>query len=487
MAAIDNPPFLSAAATAARVRRGEISALEATDAAIARIEALDGAINAVVVRDFERARDAARSLDRQRAADDKRPLLGVPMTVKESYNVAGLPQTWGFPEHRDNRADTDSLAVARLKAAGAIILGKTNVPVALADWQSHNPIYGLTRNPWDLARSPGGSSGGSAAALAAGFVPLEIGSDIGGSIRVPAHFCGVFGHKPTYGIVPPQGHALPGVERTSDLSVCGPLARTAPDLDLALGILAGPDADMAQGYRLALSAPRHAALKDFRILVLDAHPLVPTARVVSDAVSRLADRLARLGATVARSSPRVPDLAEAGRVYIQLLGAETNSRMPADARRRMEDAAAGVAADDDSLEAIRRRNINLTHRDWVALDDRRARIRRQWRELFQDWDVVLSPPLSTPAFPHMLNVEQNAKRIVIDNQEITFVDQLVWPGVATMAGLPATVAPNGLTPEGLPIGVQIMGAPFDDRTTIGFATLIEREFGGFQPPPDFAG
>ena len=471
----------------AQLGRGEVSAVELVDQAIARIEKLDGSINAVVVRDFDRARDTAREADRRRARGDRAPLLGVPMTVKESYNVAGLPTTWGFPEFKDNRARDDAATVARLKAAGAIIVGKTNVPVALADWQSFNPIYGVTRNPWNLDYSPGGSSGGSAASLAAGYVPLEIGSDIGGSVRVPSHFCGVFGHKATYGLIPVRGQSLPGTTRAPDLSVCGPMARTAADLDLALGILAGPEQEMANGYRLALAEPRHGDLADYRVLVLDAHPLVPTRREVVDAVSRFASNLEKAGVKVARSSDLVPDLAHAGRVYVQLLGAETANRMPPQQRRTIEDVAAKLSPDDDSLHAIRLRNINLSHSDWVVLDEQRVRIKAQWRKLFETFDVVIGPPLSTAAFPHDLDRDQNAKRVNIDGKEITYVDQLVWPGVATLAGLPATVAPIDRTDDGLPLGIHIMGAQFDDRTTIAFAGLIERAFGGFKPPPEFAG
>ncbi|HRK68762.1 MAG TPA: amidase family protein, partial [Hyphomonas sp.] len=210
--AITDLAKLGAAATAEAVRSGKISALEACDAAIARIEALDKTINAVVVRDFERARAAARQIDETRKADDPRRLLGVPMTVKESNDVEGLPSTWGFESFANVDAPRDAVVVQRLKAQGAVILGKTNVPVALGDWQSENPVYGRTLNPYDPARSPGGSSGGAAAALATGMVPLEIGSDIGGSIRMPSHMCGVFGHKPTWGIVPLRGHGFPGTD-----------------------------------------------------------------------------------------------------------------------------------------------------------------------------------------------------------------------------------------------------------------------------------
>src|SRR5262249_3372140 len=223
-------------------------------------------INAIVVRDFDRAISAAKTADAAIARGERKPLLGVPMTVKESHNVAGLPTTWGFAQFKDFIAAEDSVGVKRLKAAGAIIVGKTNVPVGLADWQSVNPVYGRTRNPWNLDRSPGGSSGGSSAALAARMTPLEFGSDIGGSIRVPAGFCGVYGHKPSFGIIPRRGQSPPGADGApTPLSVVGPMARTAADLEVALGVLAGPDEEEATAYRLELPPARHKRLGDFRV------------------------------------------------------------------------------------------------------------------------------------------------------------------------------------------------------------------------------
>src|SRR5437764_8806209 len=242
----------------------QISARELLDAAISRVEALDPKINAVVVRDFEGARAAADIADAALTKGERRPLLGLPMTVKEAFHVAGLPTTWGNPKFKDWKAEVDALAVQRLKAAGAVVLGKTNVPLGLSDSQSYNDVYGTTNNPWDLTRTPGGSSGGSAAALAAGFVPLELGSDIGGSLRGPAHFCGVFSHKPTLDLVPQRGSGppqIPAVPVRGDLAVYGPMARSAADLALELNVLAGPDEMMEGiGYKLALPQPPHEKL-----------------------------------------------------------------------------------------------------------------------------------------------------------------------------------------------------------------------------------
>ena len=254
------PTFLSATELARRLRAREIGCLELLDHYIARIERLDPRINAVVVRDFGRARDRARAMDSQ--SDRSAPLFGVPTTVKESFDVAGLPTTWGFVQHKDFVPKEDALAVARAKAAGAVVLGKTNVPVGLADWQSYNELYGTTHNPFDLGRTPGGSSGGSSAALAAGFGALSLGSDIGGSLRSPAHYCGVYAHKPTWALVPARGHTpppLPPLPYARDLAVVGPMSRSAGDLADLLDVIAEPDPlEAGRGYRLALPAARHA-------------------------------------------------------------------------------------------------------------------------------------------------------------------------------------------------------------------------------------
>ena len=469
----------------------KVSAVELLERAIARIEARDERINAVVVRDFERAGDAARAADAALARGERGALLGLPMTVKEAYNVAGLPTTWGFSAARDFRPNEDALAIARVKAAGAVILGKTNVPLSLADWQSYNDIYGTTNNPWDLTRTPGGSSGGSAASLAAGYVSLELGSDIGGSLRTPAHYCGVFAHKPSLGLVPARGHTPPNVPALpveSDLVVIGPMARSAGDLSVALDVVAGPDEQAnAIAYRLALPPPRHEDLKSFRVLVIDTHPLIPTASTVRAALERLTERLNKAGARIARASPLLPDLADAARIYTRLLSSFLAAFWPIDLYGRVETAAKALPPDDDSLAAWRARGSVLSHRDWIATDGARARLRRQWRELFREWDVVLCPPMPTPAFPHDHSPDQRARRIDIDGTPHPYLDQIVWPGVATVAGLPATVAPIDRSTMGLPIGVQIVGPYLEDRTTIRFAELIEREFGGFVAPPEIRG
>jgi len=479
--------YRTVAELASGLARRQFSAAELVEHAIARIEALDGPINAVVVRDFERGRSAAVQADAALRRGEARPLLGIPMTVKESFHVAGLPTTWGIPRFKDWRATQDAVVVARAKAAGAVVLGKTNVPLLLSDVQSFNEIYGTTNNPWDLTRTPGGSSGGSAAALAAGYVPIELGSDLNGSLRAPAHYCGVFAHKPSLGLVPLRGHtppATPALPVEIDLAVAGPMARSAADLELLLNVIAGPDEPMATGYRMALGPPRHDRLQGFRVLIVDTHPLLPTAQSIRTAIDRFAEKLEKAGAKVARSSPLLPDLAQMARTYMLLLMSLAGADMPAEAHRRLQGVAAGLPAEDQSLSAMRVRGIVLSHRDWIAADNVRRAIQQQWRDLFREWDVVVCPAEPIPAFPHD-HAPREARRLDIDGRDFPFSDRVVWPGVATLPGLPATAVPIARTETGLPIGVQVIGPYLEDRTTLAFARLVERELGGFVRPPRF--
>lgn len=484
----DHLAYRSVAELRALLDSRQVSAVELFERAVARIMTRDGQINAVVVRDFERARASAVAADQALARGERRPLLGIPITVKESFNVAGLPTTWGFPTARNWRPTEDAVAVTRLKEAGAIVLGKTNLATAIADWQSFNPVYGTTNNPFDLKRTPGGSSGGSAAALAAGYVALELASDISGSIRIPAHLCGVFGHKPSTNLVSQRGHTPPGAvplptDLTSGLGVCGPMARTAADLELALDILAGPDEQQATAYRLSLPPARHDQLKAFRVLVIDDHPLLPVANDIRVALGRLADRLVAMGASVARSSPLVPDLAESARLHTRMVRNIVALGRPPEFFQKMRDEVAALKADDNSLKASRLRAPLLTHHDWMAAEIARARLGVQWAALFKQFDVVLCPPFSVVAFPHDQKPDMEDRTIEIDGNASPYLSLIVWSTVATLPGLPATVMPIGRSSSGLPIGVQIMGPLLEDRTPLMFARLAEREFGGFSTPP----
>jgi len=475
--------FLSATELAQKIRAQETSSRELTDLYIERIERLDGDINAVVVRDFEAARLAADEADRALAEGrEVGPLHGVPMTIKEAYDIEGLPTTWGIPEFKDNLATGDSESVKRFKAAGAVFLGKTNVPLNLADFQSYNEVYGTTRNPWNGERTPGGSSGGSSAALAAGLSALEAGSDIGGSIRNPAHFCGVYGHKPTWNIVPQQGHSLPGMLASPDIAVVGPLARSAEDLALALDVVSGPEPLVASGWKLELPPPRHAKLSDYRIALWPTDAAAPVAIEVADRVQAMGDRLAALGATVSDSARPAFEVARSHQTYLYMLNGVMAAALPQEVLAAMEAQASALDPGDLSDDAVMVRAAVQKHGDWLRENNRREALRMAWRDFFQDWDILLCPQTATPAFEHD-HGPMNERILEVDGTPQRYFQQLFWAGLTTVAYLPSTVFPTGASREGLPIGLQAVGAEYADRTCIDFARLMTEEVGGFVPPP----
>ncbi len=422
--------------TARRIAQGETSAREECEAAIKRIEQRDGPINAVVVRDFDRAMDAAKEADARLARGEAGPLLGVPMTVKESNDVAGLPSTWGLESCRDHIADTDSPAVAKFKQAGAIILGKTNVPVMLADWQAVNPVYGRTNNPHDLDRVPGGSSGGSAAALASGMVPLEFGSDIGGSIRVPASYCGVYGLKTSYGAIGLEGHYFPGTD-TADipLSVVGPMARETGDIALALDLVS----------TIALPRPRKRKLEDYKLLLVDDAFAVDDS--VLQAIEDVVAGCVGAGAKVDRASPLLPDCQALHGEYVRML--------------------LTVLAVRDPTSEMELPDLG----GWFEMVDAQARAARQWRTLFEEYDAVLAPVAGTTAFPHDPK-GMEGRTVTINGEERPFGDQFGWIGLATYPGLPAISAPIGYDDDALPVGMQIIGPMHGDHDVTELARLI---------------
>jgi len=480
-------PFRPARQLAAAIRRKTIGCLELLDLYLARVEKHDGALNAVVVRDFERARARARAADRALARRDVwGPLHGVPMTVKESYDVAGLPTTWGVPTYKNNIASKNAVVVDRLLDAGVVLFGKTNVPLFLSDWQSFNAIYGTTNNPWDVTRAPGGSSGGSAAALAAGLTALEAGSDIGSSIRNPAHFCGVYGHKPTWGIVPRTGQALPWQKAPVDIDVVGPLARSAGDLAVALSIMAGPDTIDAAGWQLRLRAPRAKRLRDFKVaLMLDA-PESRVDRTVQDRLQALGDFLGRQKAKVNDRARPAIDTAEAFAVYTRLLRSATSDRQTdADFEANL-DVVAALAPDDQSYYARATRAAVISHREWLAANEARHRMRLAWAEFFTTYDLLLCPAAGVAAVPHDQGRERHKRTVAVNGAPVPVTDHLFWAGYSGMAFLPSTAAPCGFTPAGLPVGVQIVGPQYGDLTCLAFARLLEYQFQAFVPPPAFA-
>ena len=481
--------YRTASELVAALRARKVTSVDVIEAAIARIESLDERLNAVVVRDFDRARKAAKAADAARARGDDRPLLGVPFTVKEAFNVKGLPTTWGLPGTQDIPVTEDAVLVARLQAAGAVVLGKTNVPIMLMDWQTANPVYGATSNPWDIARTPGGSSGGSAAALAAGFVPLEFGSDMAGSLRIPASFCGVFTHRPTHGLVPMRGFVPPGTPALSvaasvDLAVVGPMARSAADLMLALGAIAGPDDAGAVAYCLRLPPPRHRSLKDFRVLALDEDPSAPTDAQVRKTHAELYDHLEAAGCNVARQSSLLPDLHSSARNFVELLMAFFGADMAEKDYAKAAPAAKKLSQKTSDIESAGKRALVMSHRDWIHSDRRRVELAHRWRQVFAEWDAVLCPAAPCTAFPHDQR-PLDQRTVTVDGHPMPYNSLSMWAAWPTPTGQPVTVMPIGRDSAGLPIGMQIIGPYLEDCTSIAFAGHVKKAFGGFLAPPDF--
>lgn len=433
--------LMGAAETAQAIAEGRTTAVAECEAAIARIEALNPALNAVIVKDYERARADARAADAAVAAGERRPLLGVPMTVKESFELAGTAQTWGFAAHAGHVNAEDGSTVRRLKAAGAVILGKTNVPVGLADLQSVNPNYGRTVNPHDPALVPGGSSGGSAVALASGMVPLEIGTDIGGSIRTPAHFCGVYGHKTSYGVIPLDGHRYPGTDGADrPLSVAGPMARHAGDLSLALDVVA----------RDPLPRATISSLAGVRLFVLTSHPRARVSREIEAGIEAAAARAEAAGATIVQASDLLPDLSAIVDHYIPMLNMIISGGMP--------------GPDGQAPTLLK----------WFGLCDAQARVERAFARFFESHDAILAPVFGTTAFAHDDEPDLRKRTLTIDGEETPFAEQFAWISMATFAGLPATSAPIGTAANGMPFNMQIIGARRRDHDMIALAGMLGR-------------
>ena len=483
-----NGAYRSATDLLGALDRGELSSLELLEFLLARVDREDAAINAVVARDPDSARARAQEADAARARGESwGPLHGLPMTIKNSIEVVGMPTTSGAPELAGHMPKTHADAAARLIDAGAIVFGKTNLPLYAGDFQTYNEVHGTTNNPWNLECGPGGSSGGSAAALAAGFTPLELGSDIGGSIRNPAHFCGVYGHKPTWQIVPGRGHipGPPGALSPPDLAVLGPLARTPEDLDLALGVLAGPSPGDAVAWRLELPAPRHERLSDFRVALWLDQPGRPVAAEVGDLIQAAADRIAAAGARVDDRARPAIDAEDAHARYLRLLWSVMGTGFPPPVRAQLEAAHGTLDPGDVSANAQMIRGAVGPHRAWLSDNEARHHMRARWAELFTEVDVLLCPIMPTAAFAHD-HRPMEQRTLLVDGVEVPYLEQLFWAGQMTLTYLPATVVPVGRTSDGLPVGMQVVAPHLEDRTAIHFARCIEDVVGGFVSPPGLA-
>jgi amidase len=454
-----------------------ISARELLDAHVARNDALAAKLNAVVATDLGRARKDAQAIDDARVKREPLgALAGIPMTIKDGTDVENMPATSGNPALADrpkNCADAD--VVKSVRREGAVVWGKTNVPLMLDDFQSYNDIYGATNNPYDPSRVPGGSSGGAAAALAAGITPLEIGSDIGGSLRHPANFCGVLALKPTWGVLSLRGQVppLPGKYVDLDLGVTGPMARNAGDLRLLWNVLRGS----------AGAAPRD--IKGARVAVWEDEPGFPLGSDVRDGVKRAADALANAGAAVERATLPFTG-SELMETYYDLLIAVLGATFPKElydgfVAQRAQDLEATREGTDPFGASLYRLRATASYRDVLAAMTKRQDMKDKLAAYHASgWDIILSPISPVPAFPHDHSQPQMARMLEMDGTKIPYMTMLNWIALATALRGPAMAVPAGRTASGLPVGVQLIG-PGEDRL-FDFAHALEDRLGGFSPP-----
>jgi len=474
----------SARELAAMIRRKQISSREMLDFFLTAIAERNESLNAVVTLDEENARRAADEADEAVARGDALgPLHGLPMTIKDTFETAGIRTTAGNPIWKDHVPTRDADTVAKLKRAGVVVFGKTNLPFMASDVQSYNDLFGCTNNPYDLTRTPGGSSGGAAAAVAAGFTSLELGSDIGGSIRTPSHWTGIYGHKPSFGIVSNLGHmpGPPGAQSQPDLAVAGPLARSAEDLAIALDVLAAPDENDAAGWRLDLARPRHERLSDFRVATWFEDPAIPVDDAVRARFEATIEALRGAGVQVDEKARPALVLKDLIRAFDRLLMPIVLAEIPDEALAGLTRFANSFDKEDMSDAAEAARAPLIQHRDWLKANEYRQKLRVTFREFFSSYDVLLCPVTSVPAISHD-HSPFAARTIQVNGETRPYKDLFGWISMATACHLPATVAPVGSTPEGLPVGVQIIGPYLEDHTTIEFARLLGDVIGGFSPP-----
>ncbi len=476
----------SATEIVAGIAAGQVSSRELLTTLLDRVERRRD-LNAVVTLDAERAMAAAARADEAVARGEPLGRLhGLPMTVKDAFETEGLRTTSGAPELADHVPDRDADAVARLRQAGAVIFGKTNLPIYAGDVQTYNEVFGTTNNPWDLSRAAGGSSGGAAAALAARLTPLELGSDIGGSIRNPAHYCGVAGVKPTFGIVPIRGHipGPPGSLSEGDIGVAGPMARTVEDLELGLDVLAGPDAARAVAWRLELPPPRATSLDGYRVATWLDDPAAPVDRSVLALLEGAVGTLADAGARVDEGASLGVDLQEVAEVYLQLLVGVLANGYPAEVLAAADEMAAALDPADRSMPTLFLRGLAQRKRDWNRTHERREQIRARWADLFRDVDVLLCPIAGTAAFPHDHQADQLARTVSVNGEQRPGLETLVWAGLVGMAHLPAAVVPVGTTADGLPAGIQVVAPYLEDRTALDVARRLSALVGDIGAPPE---
>ena len=469
-----------------KIKQREVSSLEVLESFLAQVEKVNPTINAIVALDIERAKEKAIEADNKINLKSKLGSLhGLPMTIKDAFEVEGIVSTGGNPAWKDNIPKRNAEAVQRLVDAGAIIFGKTNVPFLSSDLQSFNKIYGTTNNPWDLERTPGGSSGGSAAALAAGMTPLELGSDIGGSIRVPAHFCGLYGHKPSYNIISEVGHMPPppgSILTGNGLSVAGPLARSPEDLEIALDVLVSAQEQDSQAWKVKLPKARTKKIKELKIAVWPDEPYAEADNEITNLIKDTAKDLKHAGAKVETVDLPI-SFEEIDKIYSLLLNPLMLAGSPKETFETLAKLNESLDPNDVSELAKVARGSVLKHADWVLVNAIRQNMRQKWREFFNKFDVILCPTCITPAFKHNHN-PVHERKLTINGKDDEYLRATLWAGPAVSAGLPSTNVPIGMSSNNLPISMQITGPYLEDKTCLEVAKVVRNIRGGFKIPPN---
>ena len=478
--------FNSAHEILEKIKQRKVSSLEVLESFLAQVEKVNPTINAIVALDIERAKEKAIEADNKINLKSKLgPLHGLPMTIKDAFEVEGIVSTGGNPAWKDNIPKRNAEAVQRLVDAGAIIFGKTNVPFLSSDLQSFNKIYGTTNNPWDLERTPGGSSGGSAAALAAGMTPLELGSDIGGSIRVPAHFCGLYGHKPSYNIISEVGHMPPppgSILTGNGLSVAGPLARSPEDLEIALDVLVSAQEQDSQAWKVKLPKARTKKIKELKIAVWPDEPYAEADNEITNLIKDTAKDLKHAGAKVETVDLPI-SFEEIDKIYSLLLNPLMLAGSPKETFETLAKLNESLDPNDMSELAKVARGSVLKHADWVLVNAMRQNMRQKWREFFNKFDVILCPTCITPAFKHNHN-PVHERKLTINGKDDEYLRATLWAGPAVSAGLPSTNVPIGMSSNNLPISMQITGPYLEDKTCLEVAKVVRNLRGGFKIPPN---
>lgn len=482
-----NIALRSAADQAAAIASGDLSASELLEVTLERYERLNPAINAIIYTQLDVARSRAKAADAATAAGESwGPLHGVPMTIKEAWDWVGSPSTSGHPDRKDWRPERNSEAIDRLLDAGAVIYGKTNLPVSMADWQTFNPVYGSTGNPWNPEYTPGGSSGGAAAALAAGLTALELGSDIGASIRNPSHYCGLFGHKPTFGLVPIIGHGNPGSPTMLDIGVGGPMARYATDLTLGLDIVAGAGGLDARGWNLELPEPRKTDPRKLKVAVmLESDCCVEQDSELTEQLAATVDAVGELGVQLDYDARPALDFEREHFNYMMLLRSATGTEASEEAYAAQQPHAERWDKGDRDYRALMAAGITLTHWEWAQHHAEREAARLVWDAFFDEYDLLLCPTAASAAYPKDEDGARADRYITVNGEPQHTTDQLFWAGMSCGVYLPGTVAPAGFTKSGMPCGLQIVAGHLRDRESLAFAEFMEQELGGYVTPPGY--